>query len=702
MAVSQSLTLSQNGQNVAANTSQLRILWTSTQTGESHNDNIRTAKYYVSVNGGAETEYQITYTLPLQTTKTILDVTITVKHNNEGKCAVTVRTWMDTRISAGEVELSKSLTMTDIARASTIGATAADIGAVSMIAVGRKSTAYTHSISYRFGSLSGYITEDGGVSPLEVKYTAASIPFAVPDDFYGEIPNAKTGKCSLTCRTYSGSTLIGTTTASFTVTASAEACAPSITGTVTDVNPDTVVLTGDDGKLVQYMSTALCTITADAKHGASITSKKINYQDVDGSLTIENAAIGMIRFSAFDSRGYSADLIVRKDMIPYVKLTCNAVGSRTDPTSGNAVLTISGNYFNGSFGASDNSLSVRYRVGSGDYISLAPTITENTYSASVDLSGLDYNQEHTITVIAEDKLDDVEVPVKILRGIPVFDWGQNDFTFHVMVNLLAGAKGVAPEGLCSDVKYIDTWDGLNALVENTVSTMEIHTAKIISVRCALSDPYGAGMLTLFKGTDDDMFECAFANLHVTDGTSMQRNGYAEGGAWTWGDWESQNGSVSALAAYPVGSIYMSVNNTSPATLFGGTWVRIQDRFLLAAGSSYSAGSTGGEETHTLSKNEMPAHTHTFTGTAASHTHDTFLRDANAADYASYRYMVDTYGTGAAANGWAPTMSASTSKKRMRTGSASHTPSGTNANTGGGEAHNNMPPYLAVYVWKRTA
>ena len=50
--------------------------------------------------------------------------------------------------------------------------------------------------------------------------------------------------------------------------------------------------------------------------------------------------------------------------------------------------------------------------------------------------------------------------------------------------------------------------------------------------------------------------------------------------------------------YPIGSIYMSVNNVSPASFLGGTWEAIQDRFLLAAGSSYSAGSTGGEATHT--------------------------------------------------------------------------------------------------------
>ena len=65
-----------------------------------------------------------------------------------------------------------------------------------------------------------------------------------------------------------------------------------------------------------------------------------------------------------------------------------------------------------------------------------------------------------------------------------------------------------------------------------------------------------------------------------------------------------------LNAYPVGSIYMSVNSTSPATLFGGTWEQIQDVFLLAAGSTYTAGDTGGSASHTLIVDELPSHVHT--------------------------------------------------------------------------------------------
>ena len=121
--------------------------------------------------------------------------------------------------------------------------------------------------------------------------------------------------------------------------------------------------------------------------------------------------------------------------------------------------------------------------------------------------------------------------------------------------------------------------------------------------------------------------------------------------------------ASLESVYPVGSIYLSVLETNPATLFGfGTWEQIKDKFLLAAGDTYAAGSEGGEATHTLTVDEMPAHTHT----------------ANALTTSGGQYYESGHG-GSGSWGFGVTTSA----------------------TGGGQAHNNMPPYLAVYMWQRT-
>ena len=128
--------------------------------------------------------------------------------------------------------------------------------------------------------------------------------------------------------------------------------------------------------------------------------------------------------------------------------------------------------------------------------------------------------------------------------------------------------------------------------------------------------------------------------------------------------------LSVLEAYPIGAIYISTNATSPETLFGGTWRPIQGRFLLAADNTYKAGSTGGEATHTLTAAEMPEHAH-YMASGNAGGDGTWKPDAGS-------YLIDSI-TSNQTTYWAQI--------------------GMN-NAGGSAAHNNMPPYLAVYVWER--
>lgn len=141
--------------------------------------------------------------------------------------------------------------------------------------------------------------------------------------------------------------------------------------------------------------------------------------------------------------------------------------------------------------------------------------------------------------------------------------------------------------------------------------------------------------------------------------------------------------------YPVGSIYMSVNSASPATLFGGTWERIKDTFLLSAGDTYAAGATGGEAEHALTAAELPDHAHHAFGYTTGESDWAFLnvkRDGHqktqvATSSSSGRYAVTGTSTANVDN---PYFTKEDEAELE------------------GAAHNNMPPYLAVYVWKRTA
>ena len=377
-----------------------------------------------------------------------------IKHNNDGSRRVAMKIEAGIYVWAINKDGSATFDLDTIPRASTIGASDANIGSNTTIVINRKSTAYTHSIAYKFGSLSGYVTSDGKTSSSESKYSATTISFAIPTSFYAQIPNAKTGTCTLTIKTYSGSTQIGDPqTCTFTVTAPQPACAPSVSGTVIDSNSTTKSLTGDDSKLVRYYSTPLCPITATAKNSAPITDKKIGGAAVSGNTpSISKVEQNTVSFYAKDSRGYEASANVQFDLIPYVILTNNSSGQRTDPTSGNAKLAIKGDFYNGSFGAVDNALTIKCRIAEsggsyGSYISVTPSVNGNAYTASVALSGLDYESKYNIQIVVADKLASVTKTVVIRRGIPVYDWGKNDFAFHMPVyvggNLLASKRNVS-------------------------------------------------------------------------------------------------------------------------------------------------------------------------------------------------------------------------------------------------------------------
>lgn len=134
--------------------------------------------------------------------------------------------------------------------------------------------------------------------------------------------------------------------------------------------------------------------------------------------------------------------------------------------------------------------------------------------------------------------------------------------------------------------------------------------------------------------------------------------------------------------YPVGSIYMNVNSTNPGTLFGGTWEQIQGKFLLGMSSSYPAGSTGGEESHRLTASEMPSHNgHLSAGIAG-------ITPYEKGNYKGYLDSSTMTAHGDIGRGW-----------NVYSGNEMHPASEA---AGGGQPHNNMPPYLSVYIWKRTS
>lgn len=173
-------------------------------------------------------------------------------------------------------------------------------------------------------------------------------------------------------------------------------------------------------------------------------------------------------------------------------------------------------------------------------------------------------------------------------------------------------------------------------------------------------------------------------------------------------------------AYPVGAIYCSTVETNPHDLFGfGKWEYIeQGRVLLSQGDKYSAGSTGGAETHTLTTQEMPKHNHGGnTSEGGGHTHTGTAQEAGEHTHKGYAYMTYTKGSGSFIGfpdgnkyGVRPNVNYSYDIDVQASGAHNHTIAIDSAGNhthainqeGGGQAHSIMQPYLSVYMWKRVS
>lgn len=523
----------------------------------------------------------------------IFENTIRIYHDDDGSksfsISLTCYGQPGTSLSGYTLNGSGSFDLDQIPRASSFAATDAAIGSVSTITIYRESKNIYHRIKAVFGSVSGYVTNKGGFSSSADTITGTSVAFTIPTDFYQAIPKAKKGTCTLTLYALSGSEVIGDpVTTTIEITTVESRCNPTLTISLTHDNADTAELTGSNTAYIRGYSDAKCTVKATGRFGATISKIWTNgeYTDnKDGTYTVSPVNSETIIFYAQDSRGYTGQVSTNITLVPYIALTNSASAGRPNPTDGSAFIQFQGQYFDDSFGAVRNTLSLKYKIeypdGSLDtsWTTVTPTLSDDSYYAYIYLSGFDYTKAYKVHTVVTDKLLTVERTVILKQGIPVFDWGARDFQFHVPVDM-----------------------------------------------------------------DDNPISGLGAPVNGSDAARLKD-------------------------LYPVGSLFLSTSSTSPASIFGGTWEQIKDRFLLAAGSTYSAGSTGGSATHKLTVNEMPSHTHSMYSPGLNVRIDSGVNWEN-----NWPVLYD----GAGDN------------------EAIIKPSG------GDAAHNNMPPYLVVYIWKRIA
>lgn len=474
MAVSQSLSVTEviGSVNNTANTSQVRILWQSTQTGSSYNDYTRTAKYYISINGGAETEYSVNYTLPPNSTKTIVDTTITVNHKTDGSGSVSVRTWMATNISAGVVQKSKSLSLTTIPRASTItSASATTLGSRCKITWTPASASFYYKVKFAIGSWS-YTTvafKPGITSPYT--YTGYPIPMEVASNF----PNNPSGTMTASLYTYydSGTTQVGTaSSATFTVTLPEnETTMPTIRMTLT---PDTPY-EKFSSLYLQGISKVKATFEGEGKYGASIVAYSM--QAEGGRYTEpyisnilaqsgESTIVGFVSDSRWFGNNTSQKINVIAYESPYIspytgynKVICERCTQDGIASDSGTYLHVKGkrNFTKINTNGIVNTCSVKCRYkpeggswshGSGKGVSVLQAST-TTDEFDVILPNI-VSDPKVIYTVELNIVDDTNLPVSIEFGIP---------SEYVDFDLREGGKGAAFGKHATEANLLDcNWD----------------------------------------------------------------------------------------------------------------------------------------------------------------------------------------------------------------------------------------------------
>lgn len=537
----------------------------------------------------------------------IFEDTVRVYHDNNGSKSISISLSCNgqggTSLSGYTLSGSGTAVLDTIVRSATLSVNDGTLGTQQTITVVSDSNSLTYTITYTCGSKSGTICTKS--SSKSIKWTPP-LSLAEANTTGGSV----TVKLSLT--TYSGSISVGTDSKSIQCAIPASV-KPSFTADFTDA----AEFKDNYGTFIQHLSKLHIVVTASSLHGATIKGYKISANGE--TFTTAESTTGVLTSSG--------------DITVQIVVT----DSRDRTTQTNYTINVTAYTL-----PAVSSLSI-HRCDSAGKENDQGAYVQATFSASAD----PFNSKNTVSYKLEYKKSTAVsyTAVNLTQYKNVFSLSGKTYIF------------AADTGSSYDVRITVT----DAFTSVTRSTTASTAATIMHLKA--------------NGKGLGLGKVAEVDNAVDVGWNMQMNGNTITGLPTPKSdsdavpkrfvTEQMANVISLGDVYPVGAIYISTASTSPASLFGGSWAQLTDCFLLGASTTYSAGSTGGAATHTLTVNEMPRHRH----------------------WGVYR------------PDWYPA---------AETGQASGISDGSSSNQlftdyeGGGNAHNNMPPYLAVYMWKRIA
>ena len=596
--------------------------------------------------------------------------THTLVHNADGSKSFTASAEAGIYTTAVNCTGSGSFTLDTIPRASqpslvTWPETTNDVGYFGeefSIHMNRKSDVFTHTVRYAYGSRTGTIAT--GVT--------TGTTWAVPLSFMNDIPNATSASGRIYVDTYNGSTKVGTKYTGFTVKVPA-----SVKPTCTVQVLDATDIQKTYGNLVKGLSKLYVKVNGYTAYGSPIVSRSATANG--GSYTAEEFTTGVLKAAGTttvtatvkDKRGRvsaaaSASFTVLDYALPSIGSLnvrrCNEDG--TENEQGEYVRAV----FSAAITALNNKNTATYKLrykkstaSSFTEVTLSDLANVYTVSGEVYIFPADSSSSYDVELEATDNHGTTTRSTSASTAFTLMNWGADGRS----IGLLKVAEKTGAVDIGGDV-YLEghALYGAHGMID-TRSTNETPEWYMTN--------HGRGTVWEFKelaviGFTDPATKFSPVQTIIpwkdASGGLPRQVAYEGRTRWTrvansataWGAWQSD-----ALIAYPVGSIYLAYNHTNPGTLFGGTWARISNAFLWAADSSGTIGQTGGEKTHTLTVAELPQHDHggTYTNAGTSRTHAWLASNGSAMGYDS-------------------------------------------VSAGSGQPHNNMPPFIQVSIWRRTA
>lgn len=459
MAKTGSITISPGSYSIPNNSTPVTITGKITTTGESYRGDSRTGTITVTQNGTNIYSGTFTHGAPANSTTTLFSISLTVKHYNDGSSGTIAASY---NYDSGWCSASASTTLTKIPRQATL------TSAPNFNDEGNPTINYSNPAGTAVTSLQACISLTGASADIayrDINKTGTSYTFNLTDAERAVLRKATlSGSNSRTVKFFVRTIIGGNTYHSildktFTVIN----CAPTLSPTVYDTNILATKLTGSKYVFIKGYSNVVASTGALAVKEASITSQSItcnNKTSHTSSVTLNAVESGTFTFTATDNRGNTTTQTVVKDLIDYIKLTCN-MGPEHPTVDGDFEFSAFGNYFSESFGAVANSLQLewRYKIAgqgypkddAGNDIWTSFTNIEYTdtgYRATANISGLDYRTAYVFQVRAADKIysEYIETTERVVRALPAFDWSEKDFNFNVQVFKEGNPMGYYPIG----------------------------------------------------------------------------------------------------------------------------------------------------------------------------------------------------------------------------------------------------------------